>query len=197
MKYKIIFILFIITALFGCKDTDVVSVAREKEIIEENKIEFPKQIYTSDGKSIGTEQSVKDSLNKRVLSKSKILTKEENDFLCNCFIKEVQKTKDSDSILTTSLSTCSKLLQNQRQQQKPNFYIYSKDGEFIGTKVSLKKMILKEMKTKKINDVSDSLLNDIVDCIGKKYCTMTSKEIDNHKDIFLECMMDSYSKTPN
>ncbi len=194
MKIKFISILFIFTFLFSCKKSERVSepVTTQQEVVNETKIEIPNQVLTADGKFYGTEQSVRDSLNKKILGKSEILTKEENDFFCNCFIKEVRSSNDSDSILQTSLNKCGKLLRIQRTERKPGFYIYSKDGEFIGTLASLKKNILKELKAKKISKIPDEYLDRVISCIGEKYSNMTSKQIDNHKGIFDECMLEKF-----
>jgi hypothetical protein len=196
MKFKIIFTFVISVFLFGCKKSERIPepISYQQEPAQEVKVVTPDQIYTADGVLISTEQSLKDELNKRALGKIRELTPKENEFVCNCVIEDVRNSKDSDSILLISLNKCNALLKKQRQEN-PDFYFYSKDGDFIGTKPTVKIKIKKELKDAKVKDISDALMNDIMDCLGKRYRTMTTKEINDHNNIFLECMMDNYPKT--
>lgn len=193
MNLKIGLVLVICTFLFGCKKSERISepVIHQAEPVKQVKIELPDQVFTADGILISTEQSLKDELNKRALGKIKELTQKENDFVCNCVIENVRNSKDSDSILLVSLNKCNSLLKKQRQG-KPDFYFYSKDGDFIGTKPTIKIKIKKELKTAKVGSISNALLDDIIDCLGKKYRKMTTKEINGHNNLFLECMIDYY-----
>lgn len=193
MKIRIVFISILSLVLFSCKDSErtAAPIVEQNENTAEVKKQLPYQVFTADGKLIGTIQSVKDSLNKIVLSKSRTLTKDENDFICNCFIKELRASNDADSLLTKSLHKCSELLRIQRDKETPNFFIYSKDGSLIGNKKTMKADILKEMKAKKVN-IPDEYLNRIVSCIAEKYRNMTDKEIDNQRDIFNQCMLEKF-----
>jgi hypothetical protein len=199
MRFKIILSLFVITLLFSCKDSAkdpnaYVIEQRQQQIVKGNDIQESVlgRVFTLDSKLIGTEQSVKDSLNKIVFSKNPSLTNEEKDFVCNCFVRELRKSNDSDSLLSISLHKCSEELRIGRQAKKPNFYFYSKDGEFMGTKTLIKSRIKQEMKVKKVRSIPDEFLDRIVDCMGKKYSKMTSKQIANHEDLFTECMIESF-----
>ncbi|WP_395052203.1 hypothetical protein [Flavobacterium sp.] len=196
MKFKIKLLFFFCFFLFlACKENSSTQSPIQKNSekgYNKDYLTNPK-VYTIDRKLIGTTQSIRDSLNNRVLNKSDILTNDEKEFICDCFIKELKKSIDSDSLLNRSLNKCGKFLREQREKKYSKKYIYSKNGEFIGTKESIKKMILKQMESNKINKISDHHLDDIVDCLGEKYKKMTSRQIDNLTDEpFLECMMDTY-----
>jgi hypothetical protein len=196
MKSKIILALFLSAFLCGCKDSERLPepVNHFEETTKEVKTDIKNPVFTADGNFVASEQSLKDELNKRALGKIKELSPKENDFVCNCVIEDVRNSKDSDSILLLSLNKCDALLKKQRKQ-RPEFYFYSKDGDFIGTKPTVKIKIKKELKAGKVKGISDALLDDIINCLGKKYRNMTTKEINGHNNTFLECMMDNYPET--
>ncbi|KAF2507769.1 hypothetical protein EYY60_17620 [Flavobacterium zhairuonense] len=201
MKIKVAFSLVLIFFLFSCGNSEKrsIPVNSEKESVsvikqvkpgEKVKAYSLGEVFTADGIPLGSEQNLKNELNERALGKIRELSPKENDFICNCVIEDVRNSKDCDSILLVSLKRCNALLKKQRQE-KPDFYFYSKDGDFIGTKPTVKKQIQQELKDAKVKAISDPLLDDALDCLGRRYRKMTTKEINNHEDMLLECLIDN------
>lgn len=195
MRFKIILAFVLITSL-GCQRSEksnTIEIPAPRPYQEEVAMPKTNEVYTADNQFLGTEDSLIAMLKKRALHKIPELSKKESEFVCNCFIEQMRNTKDSDSIFLEGLNKCSALLKKQRKAQ-PDLYFYTKNGDFVGTKQTVKIKIKKELKDAKVTGISDALLDDVLDCLGKRYRSMTTKEIKNNDHLVLECLMDNYPK---
>ncbi|MRX66495.1 hypothetical protein SAMN06265349_102395 [Flavobacterium resistens] len=195
MRFKTILFLVLI-ALFGCQRSEksnIIEIPEPRPYQKEVAIPKKNEVFTADNQFLGTEDSLIAMLKKRALYKIAELSKKESEFVCNCFIEQMRNTKDSDSIFLEGLNKCSALLKKQRKAQ-PDFYFYTKNGDFVGTKPTVKARIKKELKEAKVKSISGPVLDDVIDCLGKKYRNMTTKEIENHDTLLLECVIDNYPK---